>query len=145
MCLRVFLRDSGCEPERRARLEHGARRLGAAFQKINFLRDLGGDWEGLNRNYFPTVDPAALSEGEKLGLLDDIRADLTAAAAVIPLLPRNCRVAIEAAHGLFAELTDRIRSTPAAELLHTRTRVPNSAKLRILIRARTRTRVRRTA
>jgi phytoene/squalene synthetase len=143
MCLRVFLRDSGCEPELRARLEHGARRLGAAFQKINFLRDLGADWEGLNRNYFPTVDPAALSEGEKLGLLDDIRADLTAAAAVIPLLPRNCRVAIEAAHGLFAELTDRIRSTPAAELLRTRTRVPNSTKLRILIRARTH--VRRTA
>lgn len=145
MCLRVFLRDSGCEPELRARLENGARRLGAAFQKINFLRDLGADWEGLKRNYFPAVDPATLSETEKLGLLDDIRADLEAAGEVIPLLPRNCRVAIGAAHGLFAELTDRIRTTPAAELLRARTRVPNSVKLRILLRARVHTGARRTA
>jgi phytoene synthase len=145
MCLRVFLKNRDCEPEPRARLENGARRLGAAFQKINFLRDLSTDWDGLHRNYFPAIDPEAFTESEKLRILDDIDDDLTAAAAVIGELPSNCRVAIAAAHGLFAELTARVRNTPAAKLLHTRTSVPNSVKLRILLRARTRNHARRTA
>ncbi|MEO6944152.1 MAG: phytoene/squalene synthase family protein, partial [Lacisediminihabitans sp.] len=70
----------------------------------------------------------------------DIDGDLAAAAAVIGDLPSNCRVAIAAAHGLFAELTDRVRNTPAPELLRSRTSVPNSVKLRILLRARMSTR-----
>lgn len=145
MCLRVFLHDTGCTSELRGRLEHGAQRLGAAFQKINFLRDLSADWDGLHRNYFPTIDPTALTETEKLELLDDVYDDLDEAAAVIPQLPANCRVAITAAHGLFAELTDRIRRTPAAALLQTRIGVPTSVKLRILLRAKTLNTMRRGA
>jgi phytoene synthase len=140
MCLRVFLREAGCTPEIRVRLEHGAQKLGAAFQKVNFLRDLSADWDGLHRNYFPTINPETLTEAEKLAFLDDIDNDLEAATAVIPELPTNCRVAIDAAHGLFAELSKRIRNTPAQQLLHTRVSVPTSVKLQILLRATTRRR-----
>ena len=137
MCLRVFLRDHEPSDGERRRLEHGARRLGAAFQKINFLRDLSADWEGLGRNYFPAIDPANLTEPQKRELVADIDADLSAAATVIPQLPRECRAAIAAAHGLFSALTRQIQITPAAELLRTRTRIRNVTKLGILVRTMT--------
>ena len=134
MCLKVFLHDSNISDGERERLEHGARRLGAAFQKINFLRDLSADWEALGRNYFPTVDPARMTESQKAHLIDDIDADLAAAADVIPDLPRGCRSAIAAAHGLFRGLTRQLKATPAADLLRRRTRINNVAKLGILAR-----------
>ncbi|WP_349897828.1 phytoene/squalene synthase family protein [Parafrigoribacterium soli] len=141
MCLRVFLHDADCSLQQRTQLEHGAQRLGAAFQKINFVRDLSVDWERLHRNYFPALDPTTLTEAEKLTLLDDIYDDLEAAGRVIPQLPAGCRTAVAAAHGLFAELTDRIRKTPAPELLTTRVRVPGVVKLRIVLAARAHHRV----
>ncbi|WP_431198242.1 phytoene/squalene synthase family protein [Leifsonia xyli] len=135
MCLKVFLADSPVPEETRLRLEAGARRLGAAFQKINFLRDLAVDWTELGRSYFPGIDPARLTERQKLALVVDIDCDLGAAADAIPDLPDNCRRAIAAAHGLFAELSDRIRETPATELLTRRVSVPTRVKLAILARA----------
>ena len=135
MCLKVFLADSPVPDDSRLRLEAGARRLGAAFQKINFLRDLAVDWTELGRSYFPGIDPARLTERQKLALVVDIDCALGAAADAIPDLPDNCRRAITAAHGLFAELSDRIRETPAAELLTRRVSVPTRVKLAILARA----------
>lgn len=137
MCLQVFLRGEPCDSDTRGRLENGARRLGAAFQKINFLRDLGSDWQELGRNYFPGVDPDQLTETQKQSLVADIGADLDAAAAVIPDLPRICRGAVAAVHGLFTELAVRIRAIPAAELQQQRMRVPNTLKLRIVLEAKT--------
>jgi phytoene/squalene synthetase len=137
MCLAVFLADSPVPDATRRRLEAGARRLGAAFQKINFLRDLAVDYAELGRSYFPGIDPAHLTERQKLALVVDIDCDLGAAADAIPELPENCRRAIAAAHGLFSELSDRIRQTPAPELLVRRVRVPNAMKLAILLRAST--------
>ncbi|MFC5502728.1 phytoene/squalene synthase family protein [Lysinimonas soli] len=135
MCLKVFLSEGPDEADQRRRLEQGARRLGAAFQKINFLRDLRTDWIALHRNYFPDIDPARLSEAQKQQLLADIEADLEIARTAIPYLPRSCRAAVAAAHGLFRELTARIRATPASDLLSRRIRVPTLAKLRILLEA----------
>jgi phytoene/squalene synthetase len=135
MCLRVFLAGEPVTPERRRLLERGARRLGAAFQKINFLRDLGTDWTELGRNYFPGIDPERLTERQKLDLVVDIDYDLQAAAEAIPDLPEGCRRAIAAAHGLFAELSDRIRSTPARSLVVTRVSVPARTKVAILLKA----------
>ncbi|MGN7798461.1 phytoene/squalene synthase family protein [Leifsonia sp. 22587] len=135
MCLKVFLADAPVPDDVRLRLEAGARRLGAAFQKINFLRDLAVDWSELGRSYFPGIDPARLTERQKLALVVDIDCDLGAAADVIPELPGNCRRAITAAHGLFSELSDRIRATPAPELLTRRVSVPTRVKLAILARA----------
>jgi phytoene/squalene synthetase len=134
MCLRVFLRGRPTEDAKRLRLETGARRLGSAFQKINFLRDLATDWSALGRSYFPGVDPGRLTEAQKLALVADIRADLDAAGSVLPELPANCRRAVAAAHGLFSVLTERVRVTPADELLATRVRVPAGTKLAVLAR-----------
>ncbi len=135
MCLAVFLHDEPVPEPVRRRLEAGARRLGAAFQKLNFLRDLAVDYAVLGRSYFPGIDPAQLTERQKLALVVDIDCDLGAAADAIPELPANCRRAILAAHGLFSELSDRIRATPAADLLACRVSVPTRVKLAVLVRA----------
>ncbi|WGW11496.1 squalene/phytoene synthase family protein [Saxibacter everestensis] len=136
MCLRVFLKEEAPDLARRQRLEFGASRLGAAFQKINFLRDLPADWNQLGRNYLPGMNATTITEREKRALVADIDADLKAAAAVIPELPRGSRAAVTAAHSLFSELSERLRMTPARDLMRpSRTRVPNALKLRILVRA----------
>jgi phytoene/squalene synthetase len=141
MCLRVFLRDAEApSPSDLATLEAGARSLGAAFQKVNFLRDLAADAGQLGRRYFPGVDPASLTEADKARLLDDIDADLVRAEATLPLLPASSRRAVALAHRLFAELSRRLRRTPAADLIRTRVRVPDPVKLRIAFGAATRRR-----
>jgi phytoene synthase len=137
MCLRVFVVGHEFTPEQHATLEKGARALGAAFQKVNFLRDLRADVDALGRSYFPGIVVAELTEQQKLELVDDIDADLAAAAATLPLLPRSSRRAVALAHGLFAELSRRIRRTPASRLIHTRVRVPDPVKLRIAAAAAT--------
>ncbi|MGN6742871.1 MAG: phytoene/squalene synthase family protein, partial [Amnibacterium sp.] len=85
----------------------------------------------LGRAYFPGIVPATLDEAAKHAILDDIDADLEAAAATLPLLRRGPRRAVALAHGLFAELADRIRRTPADRLRTTRVRVPDPVKLRL--------------
>ncbi|RZU66898.1 phytoene/squalene synthetase [Microterricola gilva] len=135
MCLRVFLLDEYVNDNERRRLEHGARKLGAAFQKINFLRDIAADYDSLGRRYFPGVEPRAITEEQKAAIVADIRSDLDTANAVIPRLPNGCRRAIRAAAALFGELTARIDATPAAMLAEQRVRVPTARKLRILAAA----------
>ena len=131
MCLRAFLREVDVTPDERARFEHGARALGAAFQKVNFLRDLAADFDTLGRSYFPGINVKTFTEAEKLRLLDDIDADLATSAAVVPDLPASSRRAVALAQGLFAELSVRLRATPAIELRERRVRVPNPVKARI--------------
>jgi phytoene synthase len=133
MCLRSFLQDSPRTPQEAELLEQGARSLGAAFQKVNFLRDLAADRDGLGRNYFPGVDLRRLTEAQKNTLLDDMDADLLAAQRVLPLLPAGCRRAVTAAHRLFARLSVKLRATPARELMSTRVRVPDPEKLMIAL------------
>lgn len=135
MCLAVFLADDPVDATRRARLEEGAVHLGAAFQKINFLRDLAVDWRELGRNYFPWVDPDAFTEADKAAILADIRRDLEISGRTIPELPRRARAAVAAAHALFSRLAARCGETPAAELMATRIRVPDSQKLAIAVRS----------
>jgi phytoene synthase len=131
MCLHSFLEGGDCTDAERIEFEAGARALGAAFQKINFLRDLATDFRELGRSYFPGVRVDAFDEADKDRLLDDIEADLRVSAAVIPKLPPGSRRAVALAHFLFAELASRLRATPAAQLVVSRVRVPNPVKLRI--------------
>ena len=135
MCLRAFLLDTSVTEAERARFEHGARALGAAFQKVNFLRDLAADFDTLGRSYFPGVNVETFTEAEKTRLLDDIDADLATSAAVVPDLPPSSRRAVALAQGLFAELSVRLRATPAIELRSRRVRVPNPVKARIALGA----------
>lgn len=135
MCLHAFFGEEGFPEAHRETLVTGARRLGAAFQKVNFLRDLDADADALERAYFPGVDPECLDEATKLRLVADIDADLEAAAATIPLLPRGVRAAVQAAHDLFAALNDRIRTTDADVVRSRRIRVPDTTKMAIAARA----------
>jgi len=137
MCLRVFIRDTDriYSDAELVTLESGARALGSAFQKVNFLRDLAADLTALGRSYFPGIDARALTESQKNALLDDIDRELALAAATVPLLPNSSRRAVAAAQRLFAELSRRLRALPAASLLTTRVRVPDPVKLRIAVGA----------
>ncbi len=133
MCLRAFLHGETVTDL--PRFETGACALGAAFQKVNFLRDLSADFETLGRSYFPGVTVESFSEAEKVRLLDDIDADLAVSAAVVPDLPASSRRAVALAQSLFAELSARLRRTPAADLVRARVRVPNPIKARLAVSA----------
>ncbi len=135
MCLRSFIQDTPRTPADLTALESGARRLGAAFQKVNFLRDLAADRDGLGRNYFPGVSLLTLTDEEKDAILDDMDADLAAAERVLPLLPHGSRRAVTAAHNLFARLSAKLRDTPARELMSARVRVPDAEKIMIALGA----------
>jgi phytoene/squalene synthetase len=135
MCLRAFLHNERVDDT--PTLESGARALGAAFQKINFLRDLAADFDTLGRSYFPGVRVDALTEHHKLRLLDDIDADLALSAVALRGLPRSSRRAVALAHTLFAALSRRLRATPVATLRTARVRVPNPVKARLALAAAT--------
>lgn len=135
LCLDIFLVGKSVSPAQRRDLQEGARALGAAFQKVNFLRDLAEDSEDLGRTYFPELEDRVLDEPTKDRLLDDIDADLAAARKVIPLLPLSARAGVLAATDLFGELSRRLRVTPANTITTTRASVPRATKLGILARA----------
>ncbi|MDQ0708798.1 phytoene synthase [Arthrobacter woluwensis] len=132
MCLRVFLSAEDAHAstagERWEELAEPARRLGAAFQKVNFLRDLYEDTEELGRGYFPGVAAGAFNEEQKRALVDGVRADLQAALPGVRRLPASCRKAVELAYALFSALTDRLAATPAEVVAHERVRVPGREK-----------------
>lgn len=135
MCLRAFLKDVAVSPEQDARLVQGARRLGAAFQKVNFLRDLSSDVDALGRSYFPGLDIATFTEEDKARLVADIKADLAISAAIVSELPASSRRAVALAQSLFAALNRRIERTPASELKETRVSVPTLVKARLALAA----------
>jgi len=128
MCLEAFLEDIETSSDNRDTMVRGARALGAAFQKVNFLRDLGADVHALGRSYFPGLKVDELSEEIKHQLLDDIDRDLALSAAALPLLPLGPRRAVGLAHALFAALGDRLRRTPAGTLQTSRVSVPSLTK-----------------
>lgn len=138
MCLRAFLLEVPDRDRQYRRMHEGASRLGAAFQKVNFLRDLGSDVDDLGRTYFPGLDVDRFDRATRDALLDDIDADLRAAAAVIPDLPGSSRRAVCAAHALFAELARRLRRTEPALIRTRRVRVPSPRKAQLIALALTR-------
>ncbi|OIQ81784.1 All-trans-phytoene synthase [mine drainage metagenome] len=135
MCLRAFLAGEPHEVGAYALLAPGARRLGAAFQHVNFLRDLAADHDVLGRTYVAAADVEHLTDAERDALLDEVDADLAVAARAIAHLPRSSRRAVGAAHGLFAELSRRLRRTPASQIMRNRVRVPTVVKARIVLGA----------
>ena len=135
MCLHAFIKESDFSSEQYKQIVKGARALGAAFQKVNFLRDLSADFEKLGRSYFPDVDPETFNENQKAQLLDYIRQDLKVASEALKFLPASSRKAVAAAQMLFTELANLIEKTPAEQILRARISVPNSTKFFIALKA----------
>ncbi len=133
MCLQAFLVGHPVSEIDKDTMVRGARALGAAFQKVNFLRDLAVDFEALGRSYFPGVTPDSLDEETKNRLLDDIDNDLALSARALPLLPSRPRRAVALAHALFDELGRQIRRTPAELVMTSRASVPSWKKFTLAL------------
>lgn len=129
MCLRVF--TNGNEKEYQ-RLRPFAMKLGAAFQKINFLRDLKADYNGLGRIYFPNTDMSNFSEKEKKEITAEIEEDFRAALIGIKMLPASSRFGVYVAYIYYYSLFNKIKRTPASRIMSERIRVPNYEKIALL-------------
>jgi len=137
MCLQVFLAMPGAMPlsaEQEAQAKLAARSLGAAFQKVNFLRDLMQDSQELGRAYFPGIDPEAFDEQDKQRLVEQIEQDLARARAGLALLAPAAARAVRLAHDLFQELNRQLDKAPAEALLRTRISVSPGRKAMIAVR-----------
>ena len=132
MCLCVFVNG---DKQLYNELMDPARKLGSAFQKVNFLRDLKTDIHELGRSYFPDIDLNAFNEVVKDKIIRDIEADFSASLAGIKNLPKNAKFPVLIAYFYYLCLLKKIRSTPAEKLILTRIRVPNVRKLLLLNKA----------
>lgn len=130
MCLRVF---TNCNEELYQRLKPAAMKLGAAFQKVNFLRDVKADYEQLGRVYFPGVDFRSFSEHEKKQIEHEIQQDFHAALEGIRQLPADARFGIYVAYVYYRSLFNKIRGIPSAKILMERVRISNPGKIRLLM------------
>ncbi|MFK3678410.1 phytoene/squalene synthase family protein [Microbacterium sp. NPDC090218] len=133
MCLQVFLRGADRTPEELDALRRGARQLGAAFQNVNFLRDLADDTDRLHRGYLGGDD--RLTDADRDAWVETVFRQLADAQAAIPLLPKDSRAAVRSALALFASLTRRVAKTPVEVLYRRRVRVPDPIKAALAARA----------
>ncbi|HYG04669.1 MAG TPA: phytoene/squalene synthase family protein [Chryseosolibacter sp.] len=129
MCLKIFC-DS--DPILYERLKPFAMNLGAAFQKVNFLRDLKADFLDLGRNYFPNVNMSHFSDGTKKQIEDSIAADFAKAFVGIRQLPRTSKLGVYVAYVYYLALFKKIRNTPSALVLQNRIRIRNRHKATLL-------------
>lgn len=132
MCLYVF-----CEGDKALyqKLENAARALGAAFQKVNFLRDIKSDFSDLSRMYFPGCNFHNFTHADKLGIEKDIEADFKKAYDGILQLPMKARFGVYVANKYYYSLFNKIKSTQPAHILQKRIRIPNYYKAYIVFRA----------
>lgn len=132
MCLHVF---SDGENDKFEELEPYARSLGAAFQKVNFLRDFKDDYEKRGRVYFPGIDFEHFSEEGKKQIEQDIEKDFHNALIGIKKLPRDSRLGVFLAYQYYRKLTQKIVDESAVSLQNKRIRISNSRKIFILVKS----------
>ena len=125
MCLKVFVNGDDSKYET---LKDSAMRLGSAFQKVNFLRDLKADFEDLNRTYFPNTDLSKLDEVSKLKIIEEIESDFKAGYEGLIHLPIEAKFGVYTAYIYYKKLLSKLKSTPSAEIKNTRIRVSNYQK-----------------
>ena len=131
MCLMVFVKG---DEKKYNDLKESAMKLGSAFQKVNFLRDLKADFEDLNRTYFPNTDLTKLTESSKKEIIDDIENDFKLAYEGILRLPIEAKFGVYTAYRYYKRLLTRLKATPSTEIKNTRIRVPNYQKMELLAR-----------
>ena len=132
MCLRVFCEGNA---EKYEKLKAPARLLGAAFQKVNFLRDVKADYDGLNRTYFPGCDFKNFSRTEKKRIEEDIQSNFNEAYNGILRLPVKARFGVYVAYKYYLSLFKKIRKLQPSGIMDQRIRIPNYSKAMIIIRA----------
>jgi 15-cis-phytoene synthase len=130
MCLRVFCRGDEAYYQE---LKPYAMKLGAAFQKINFLRDLKADYQGLGRTYFPNLKIQQFDENSKREIEVDIEEDFKAGFEGIRRLPHSAKFGVYMAYVYYYALFNKIRKTPSSSVLQSRIRIPNQKKYSILL------------
>ncbi|PZR32183.1 MAG: phytoene synthase [Azospira oryzae] len=129
MCLRVFCKGDDAQFKH---LKPFAMKLGAAFQKINFLRDLNADYLGMGRTYFPGLDFTQFNEECKKQIEISIKADFDEGYKGIQQLPRGARFGVYVAYVYYLALFKKIKNTPSERVLNSRIRIPNRHKISIL-------------
>jgi 15-cis-phytoene synthase len=129
MCLKVFCKDY---PALYRALGPSAMRLGEAFQKINFLRDLNADYVGLGRSYFPGLNLDRFDEHAKKKIEETIAEDLAEGLRGIKQLPRGARLGVYVAYVYYKSLFKKIRNTPSHKVLGSRIRIKNRQKATLL-------------
>ena len=129
MCLLVFVDGNRDEYNQ---LKFSAMKLGSAFQKVNFLRDLKHDSDNLGRIYFPNVDVNNLSNATKAKLVAEIEADFSEALVGIKMLPKSAKFGVYTAYKYYKSLLKKIAQTEPQEILNKRIRVDNFNKLFIV-------------
>ena len=132
MCLKVFVQGNN---ELYTKLKSNAMKLGSAFQKVNFLRDLKADKEDLNRTYFPNTKFDKLSELEKNEIINDIEDDFKMGLEGIKELPLDAKFGVFMAYRYYNQLLKKLKKTPATEIINRRIRVPNLKKIELLTRS----------
>ena len=125
MCLKVFVKG---DIEAYENLKESAMRLGSAFQKVNFLRDLKADFEDLSRTYFPNTDLTKLDENSKNEIIEEIEADFKAAFSGIINLPLEAKFGVYTAYVYYKKLLTKLKNTPSTEIKNTRIRVSDYQK-----------------
>lgn len=130
MCLKVFVqKDEALYQE----LKPQAMKLGAAFQKINFLRDIKDDFQGLGRVYFPNVDMSNFNDAVKNQIIKDIEYDFHQGYLGIKQLPKSSRFGVYVAYVYYSKLMKSIQQKPADTLLQERVRIPDHRKYALFV------------
>ncbi len=129
MCLRVFTEG---DAQLFDKLKPFAMKLGAAFQKVNFLRDLKADYSILGRTYFPGIDFKNFSTKEKELIQQEIDADFKEALIGIKMLPPTSRGGVHLAYFYYIKLFNKIKQTPAKKIMNKRIRITNLNKFRLM-------------
>jgi len=130
MCLRVF-----CDGDEAMyqKLRDPACKLGAAFQKVNFLRDIKSDYEERGRVYFPGVDFNQFDKTVKAQIEEDIQKDFNDSLIGIEQLPKCAKLGVKVAYLYYQKLFDKIKGLPAETITQERIRIPNSQKISLLV------------
>lgn len=129
MCLKVFLNG---DQDEYVRLKPYAMKLGSAFQKINFLRDLRADYVGMGRTYFPNLEIGEFDEENKRLIEEDIEADFKMGYEGIKKLPKRARFGVYLAYVYYYSLFKKIKKTPPTHVMSRRIRIRNRYKFSLL-------------
>lgn len=132
MCLKIFCKG---DQKQFDSLKSQALKLGAAFQKVNFLRDIKNDTLSLDRTYFPEMVIDTFNENSKDLIIKDIENDFKIAKEGIQLLPKSSKLAVLIAYFYYKELLHKLKKNSAETILSTRIRVPNYHKLFLIFKA----------